>query len=274
MKKYTEKDTELFYDEEDELYRSFWDEKGSLHWGLFNKENEDYLTASENLTNLMAIKSKLQPSSLVLDVGCGNGEIAIQLATQFKCKIRGIDLSGIRIKNANDKLKENPELASLLKFKKASITKLPFTDELFSHVWSQATIYHVHDKNKALLEIYRVLKKDGIFVFDDLTKPKKEISEDSKKYVYERLLFDTPFSFKTYSEKLSEIGFKVIESKDISNHLKKSYLVLIDILKEKLKENSESKYSKEYEKLIYAYKKMVEAIEKGELGWAMYICKK
>lgn len=274
MKKYTEKDTELFYDKEDELYRSFWDENGSLHWGLFNKGNEDYLTASENLTNLMVIKSKIQSSSIILDVGCGNGEGPIQLARHFRCKVVGIDLSGVRIKNANDKLKENPNLSNLLEFKKASAINLPFTKESFSHVWSQATIYHVHDKNKALLEIYRVLKNGGIFVFDDLTKPKKEISRDSKKYVYERLLFDTPFSFKTYSEKLREIGFKIIESRDISNHLKKSYLVLIDILKEKLKDNAKSKYAKEYEKLIFAYQKMVEAIEKKELGWAMFVCEK
>ncbi len=272
MKKYTEKDTELFYDKEDELYRSFWDENGSLHWGLFNKGNKDYLTASKNLTNLMAIKSKIQPSSVVLDVGCGNGEVPIQLASHFKCKIIGIDLSGFRIKNANNKLQENPKLSSLLKFEKASATKLPFTEESFSHVWSQATIYHVHDKDKALSEIYRVLKKGGIFVFDDLIKPKKEISKDSKKYVYERLLFDTSFSFETYKKKLEEIGFKVIDSKDISNHLSKSYQVLRDILRKKL--NEKTKYLEDYKNLIYAYEKMVEAIDKKELGWAMFVCEK
>jgi len=274
MKNYTEKDTELFYDKEDEIYRSFWDKNGSLHWGLFNKGNEDYLTASENLTNLMALKSKINATSKVLDVGCGNGEVTIQLAKKYECNIIGIDLSGVRIKNANEKLKENPEISSLVKFEKASATKLPFTEESFSHVWSQATIYHVHDKDKALLEIYRVLKKGGIFVFDDLTKPKKEISEDSKKYVYERLLFDTPFSFETYKKKLEEIDFKIIDSKDISNHLSKSYQMLKEILEEKLKNNIKTKYIQDYKKLIFAYQKMIEAIKNKEVGWAMFVCEK
>jgi len=274
MKKYTEKDTELFYDKEDELYRSFWDKNGSLHWGLFNKGNESYLTASKNLTNLMAVKSKINSKSKILDLGCGNGEVTIQLAKKYGCNVIGIDISGVRINNANKKLKGNPAVSSLVKFRKVSATDLPFGNEEFTHVWSQATIYHVHNKDKALLEIYRVSKQGGIFVFDDLTKPKKEISEDSRKYVYERLLFDTPFSFETYRKKLEEIGFKVIESKDISNHLSKSYQVLKNILEGKLKNNIKIKYIQEYKKLIFAYQKMVEAIENKELGWAMFICKK
>jgi len=274
MKTFTEKETELFYDNEDELYRSFWDKNGSLHWGLFIKDNEDYLSASQNLTNMMTIKSKINSNSKILDLGCGNGEVTIQIAKKFGCEITGIDLSGVRIENAKKKLEENPKISHLVKFVKASATKLPFSSESFTHIWSQATIYHVHNKDKALSEIYRVLKKEGIFVFDDLIKPKLQIAEDSKKYVYERLLFDTPFSFNSYKTKLNEIGFEIIESEDISQNLKRSYRELRKVLEEKSKKDIKSKYSKEYEKLILAYKKMEEAIDKKELGWALYLCKK
>ncbi len=273
MKKFTEKDTEIFYDKEDEIYRSFWDENGSLHWGLF-KNNEDYITASENLTNLMAEKAKINFNSNVLDVGCGNGEVTIKLAKKFKCSIIGIDLSGVRIKNAIQKLQKNPNILDFVNFKKASATNIPFNSDYFSHIWSQSTIYHVHDKDKALSEIFRVLEKGGIFVFDDLIKPKQEISDDAKKYVYERLLFDTPFTFESYQDKLKKIGFEIVESKDLSEHLKKSYQELKGILESKIDSNKDQKYSKDYKNLIFAYDKMVEAINKKELGWAMYVCKK
>ena len=56
-------------------------------------------------------------------------------------------------------------------FEKASATDLPFEDESFTHLWSQAVIYHVPDKMAVLAEAYRVLEKGGTMVFDDLTKP-------------------------------------------------------------------------------------------------------
>lgn len=274
MKTFTEKDTEEFYDHEDEIYRSFWDEKGSLHWGLFTKGTKDYLTASKNLTDIMGAKSKINVQSNMLDLGCGNGEVTIQLAKKYGCHITGIDLSGVRIKNAVQKINANPGLAPLVNFRKASATALPSKNEVFSHVWTQATIYHVQDKDKALSEIFRVLKQGGTFVFDDLIKPKKDISEDSQKFVYERLLFDTPFSFESYQKKLDEIGFEVVESEDISAHLKKSYETLEKILKRKVKMEPNVKYAEDYKKLAFAYQKMVEAIDKKELGWALFVCKK
>ena len=92
-------------------------------------------------------------------------------------------------------------------------------------------MYHVHDKIKALSEIYRVLQHKGIFVFDDLIKPKKQISKDTQKWVYERLLFDTPFSFRSYQTQLKKTGFEIIQAMDVSEHMSKTYKKLIKMIK-------------------------------------------
>jgi hypothetical protein len=60
MKHFTEKETEKFYDKEDELYTSFWDREGSLHWGLFDFKHKDFLDASKNLTNYMLRRSSIR----------------------------------------------------------------------------------------------------------------------------------------------------------------------------------------------------------------------
>ena len=36
QQRFTERETEEYYDAEDALYRSFWDSAGSLHWGIFD----------------------------------------------------------------------------------------------------------------------------------------------------------------------------------------------------------------------------------------------
>ena len=56
--RFTEQDTEAFYDAEDALYRSFWDEAGSLHWGYFDDTTgEDFLKACANLNKVMAAEA-------------------------------------------------------------------------------------------------------------------------------------------------------------------------------------------------------------------------
>lgn len=271
MKQFTEKDTENYFDEEDEVYLSFWDSNGTLHWGLF-QDDEDVVSASNNLTNYMVEKAKISENSNILNVGCGDGEVDVQIVKKIGCKITGVDLSSVRIENAKKKI--TPELNNKLKFIHASATNLPFNKEAFSHVISQSTIYHIHNKQKALSEIYRVLQKGGIFIFDDLIKPKVNISKDAQKYVYERLLFDTSFSFKTYQDELRKESFEIVEARDESENMKKTYQKLCKILEEKISKGENPKFHDRYQYLIKAFKKTVEATDKNEIGWAVYVCRK
>ena len=70
--RFSEQDTEAFYDAEDALYRSFWDREGSLHWGWFDEgTGDDFLAACANLNRVMLEKANIKPDSKVLDLGCG-----------------------------------------------------------------------------------------------------------------------------------------------------------------------------------------------------------
>ena len=269
--RFTEHDTEQFYDAEDALYRSFWDKAGSLHWGIFDDSTgNDFLKACANLDDIMVRMASIAPDSRVMDLGCGNGNTAMWLSNTTGCEVVGIDLSGVRIENARLDLAGQPaEVRDRVRFEKASATALPFEDGYFTHVWSQATIYHVHDKRAALSEAYRVLGDGGVLVFDDLIKPKADVSEQSRKYVYERLLFDTEFSFDSYQAALADTGFKVLDARDVSPHLQKSYQLLAGITADKSQQEADR-----YTSLSFAYQQMVRAVEAGELGWGFYLCRK
>ena len=264
MGRFCEADTEEFYNGEDQKYRSFWDQEGSLHWGYFEDLTRSghpaFLAACSRWNEIMAKTAGIDSDSIVLDLGCGNGTTAIWLTETFKCRVIGIDLSEVRIANAIVKSKEHPDLT--IQFKKASATELPFADESFTHVWSQATLYHVHHRENALEEIWRVLKDRGSLLFDDLVQPVKEVSPTSRKIVYDRLLFHGTFSHTAYQNKLQEVGFLVLKSDDLSPHLHRSYYILSREIQE------------QYPELSAVYQGMCHAIESNELGWSFFYCKK
>ena len=269
--KFTEQETENYYDSEDAIYRSFWDQEGSVHWGVFDESTgDDFLKACANLNDMMVSKARIDSSAKVLDLGCGNGTTAIWLSTNHDCHVTGVDLSGVRVQNAlNARTNLDRSAQENLVFEKASATELPFDDAAFTHLWSQAVIYHVPDKESALKEAYRVLKDGGIMVFDDLTKPQPEISADAQKFVYDRLLFDTPFSFESYQDALKAQGFTILEAHDLSSHLKTSYLRLAERTPKDAGAEADH-----YAELTNAYRETARAVENQEVGWGLFVCQK
>ncbi|HCP22886.1 MAG: methyltransferase domain-containing protein [SAR202 cluster bacterium] len=269
--RFSEQETESYYDSEDAIYRSFWDEDGSVHWGVFDEETgDDFLKACANLDNMMVSKGQITSSDRVLDLGCGNGTTAIWLSGDRNCHVTGVDLSGVRVQNAQSaRAKLDQDAQSKLAFEKASATDLHFDDGSFTRLWSQAVIYHVPDKEKVLEEAYRVLEEGGIMVFDDLIKPKPNISEAAQKFVYDRLLYDTPFNFESYQDALKKQGFKILEAHDLSSHLRNSYLCLADRTPK-----FDAEHAEHYDYLTNSYRETARAVDNKELGWGLYICQK
>ena len=135
MPDFTEQQTESYYDAEDAIYRSLWDEDGSVHWGVFDENTgDDFLQATANLNRIMVDKGRITADATVLDVGCGNGTTLLWLSREVGCAATGVDLSGVRIQNAQEKLAQLPTaVQARIAFEKASATELPFADGTFSH---------------------------------------------------------------------------------------------------------------------------------------------
>ena len=271
LHKYTEAETESYYDEEDVVYRALWDKDGSVHWGLFDDTTgRNFLQAGGNLNRFMCRIGNITEADSLLDVGCGSGTTAVWLTKETGCRATGIDLSGVRIDNAKASLlNESDEVQARTEFHKASATDLPFEEGTFTRAWSQATIYHVPDKEAVLREVYRVLAPGGTFVFDDLTKPNPNVGEDARKYVYERLLYDTDFSFDSYQQALQDAGFQIVEAHDLSDHLKTSYECLSE-----LASKGDPEHQERFDYLHKAYAETALAVSRGEVGWALFVCKK
>lgn len=102
----------------------------------------------------------------ILDVGCGDGEVAKVILSNRDLKSFdvGIDLNDREVKKALKlKVYKNGVFASFA-YKKclvANIYSLPFKDASFNTVFSNSVIEHIPNLPRAISEMSRVLKKDG-----------------------------------------------------------------------------------------------------------------
>ncbi len=101
--------------------------------------------------------------------------MAIQLAKKYsKAKIMGIDYWGKNWEYSKEACESNARLEGVsdrVRFQKFSASKIGFEDERFNAVVSNLVFHEVSDskdKREVIREALRVLKKGGVFAFQDL----------------------------------------------------------------------------------------------------------
>jgi SAM-dependent methyltransferase len=103
----------------------------------------------------------------VLDVGCGIGSIALDLAPMLvPGRIVGIDADAAQIEAARSAAAERG--IDNAEFVTSSVYELPFEAETFDVSYANAVLMYVRDQVEALREMRRVLRPDGLAaVVDD-----------------------------------------------------------------------------------------------------------
>lgn len=105
---------------------------------------------------------QLKPNLSILELGCGNGGIWKENASQIPIgtKLTLSDFSKGMLEAAKS---NTAELDFAPKYAVIDAQSIPFSDSLFDIVIANHMLYHVPDINMALKEIARVLKPGGIF---------------------------------------------------------------------------------------------------------------
>ncbi len=96
-----------------------------------------------------------------LDVGCGSGRYSLAMAELGAKEVVGVDIGEDGINYARKMCNGRKNLS----FKVASILEIPFDDNMFEFICCSGVIMHTKNPQKALEEIYRVLKKGGYAYF-------------------------------------------------------------------------------------------------------------
>jgi SAM-dependent methyltransferase len=111
----------------------------------------------------------------VLDIGCGDGLLTIEIAKRFpQAEVIGIDYWGTSWEYSKSVCDRNAEIEGVeerVLFERADASSLPFDDQALDMVVSNLVFHNVRDvkdKTRLIKEALRVVKKGGRFAFQDL----------------------------------------------------------------------------------------------------------
>lgn len=115
-----------------------------------------------------AIKAlKIRPNSKVLDLCCGTGDLgAIIKEIEPTCDVVGVDFSEQMIELARRK---NPNITYWI----GNATDLKFEKNSFDYIVMGFGLRNIPEKNKAIEQIYKTLKVNGLFLHLDFGKQNK-----------------------------------------------------------------------------------------------------
>ena len=148
------------YDLSDELYDLFLDPKKQYSCAYFKNENDTLEDAQNNKIQHIIKKLNIQPNQKILDIGCGWGSLAIDIAKSANCEVTGITLSekqfGYCVKKAKELNMENQVRYKLIDYRELN--------EKFDRIVSIGMFEHVGRKfyKTFFKQIERLLNEDGV----------------------------------------------------------------------------------------------------------------
>lgn len=146
-----------------------------MSFGLHRKIKQSIIG---QITNYEPFNRSTIQSFTFLDLCTGTGDLAGILKEKYpQAKIIGVDFSKNMLEIAN---KKHPDI----EFIEADCINLPFEDESFDLCIISFGLRNIENMEKALTEIFRVMKKGGVFINIDLGKPNKFFSIFLKPYMY------------------------------------------------------------------------------------------
>ena len=148
------------YDILDDLFDLFLDTKRQYSCAYFKNEHDSLETAQNNKIQHIIKKLNIRPNQKILDIGCGWGSLAIDIAKSTKCEVTGITLSKNQLRYCIKKVKEM-NLGNQVTFKLMDYREL---NEKFDRIVSVGMLEHVGRKfyKTFFKQIEKLLSSNGV----------------------------------------------------------------------------------------------------------------
>lgn len=137
--------------------KNFWNRWAKRYDAAMSGDRKMYASLVSRMKRI------LNRNMIVLELACGTGLLSVQLAGSVKV-LEATDFSEDMIKQARAKAH-----SSRLHFSVQDATALPYATETFDAVIISNALHIMPNPEKALSEIRRVLKRDGILIAPTFT---------------------------------------------------------------------------------------------------------
>ncbi|BAE61033.1 unnamed protein product [Aspergillus oryzae RIB40] len=148
-----------YYDLVTDFYEEAWAQ--SFHFCRFTV-GESFLQALARHEHYLAYKLGIKRGMEVLDVGCGVGGPAREIARFTGCQVVGVNNNGYQIARAT-RHTQKAGLEEQVSFCKGDFMHLDFPDNKFDAVYVIEATVHAPSLQKVYEQIFRVLKPGGRF---------------------------------------------------------------------------------------------------------------
>jgi 27-O-demethylrifamycin SV methyltransferase len=139
-----------------------------LHYGVFDRGDEDLPTATAALTARMVAGAQLEAGLRVLDVGCGTGAPACHLVQEHGVEVLGITPSEVGVARATERAVALGLAGATFEVRDGTDNGL--ADEGFDRVWVLESSHLMRERDRLVSECARVLRPGGRVVLCDLIR--------------------------------------------------------------------------------------------------------
>mmetsp|Transcript_17903 Transcript_17903/g.69380 ORF Transcript_17903/g.69380 Transcript_17903/m.69380 type:complete len:340 (+) Transcript_17903:25-1044(+) len=148
-----------YYNLVTDFYEWGWGQ--SFHFAV-RRRGENFYAALARHEHFLALRMALRPGMRVLDVGCGVGGPAREIARFSEANVVGLNNNAYQVQRARVHT-EREAIGDLCSFVKGDFMQLPFEDASFDAVYQIEATAHAPSKAGVYGEIFRVLKPGGVF---------------------------------------------------------------------------------------------------------------
>ena len=217
---------------------------GHIHNGYWYSTDDDSTlhVAMQRLNDLVIEKVAARKGWSVLDLGCGTGELARQLAERAGCESVGVSNSQVQMAEANAAARA-ANLDGLAKFQFADAHSLPFPDARFDAALAVESLCQMEDRPRVFSELGRVLRPGGRLVVVDFAE-RVPISPGQKDFLTAEQQADF-MRFGEIGDLFGRAGFHLLESMDLSWNSPLSQATMLEAIRQRRTELS-AHYSAEF----------------------------